>query len=382
MAYISRRSFLKLGVVAGVAGAVGISGLPGIRAAFGVEGDDQVVLTEDMACDVIERYSRELSGDGTVSVQNLTKVYNPAGQATGYLADLNGSTFNHGYMIIDSTIDGLLSEYSFEEGSKSPLEVIRSSLPLTRAIGDEKLYKMNSVRYAVYDSQSKDGVDNFGRAISEDEIDNGFVTKSSSLDHLDDVTVSADALYRNYTIVSQASVGPWTNYSERIYKQYCGRYCCVVQASIGAMTFFVPQHLGLTNLKTIEQYMWDKCGVYLNEDGAYVASYETAGPAVSAYCNTQGKSVSYSFQNGPSFAKFKSHIDGWGICILGEQLSGTKGAVGHSMVCSGYIVARSKDNLLDGMNILEVDDGWYDAGRRMINFKPSDYKVLNGTFLS
>lgn len=383
MTNISRRKFLELGAMASVAGVVGFSGFHGTKMAFGAEENDMVILTEDMACDIIERYSMEFSSDDAISVQSLTKIYDQTGQAIGYLANVNGNTFDHGYMIIDSTIDGLLSEYSFGENSSSPLEIIKSSSPSTRSTGGERLYKMNSLRYAVYDSDSETGIDNFGESVSSDEIEASPASRSSSPSNLDQVTVSVTALYRDYTIVSQASVGPWMNYPQSIYEQYCGRYCCVVQASIGAMTFFLPQHLGLTNLKTIEQYMWKECGATYNSSyGGYSAPYDGAGKAVVAYCKTQGKSVSRSYQSNPSFSKFKSHIDGWGICILGEQLAGSGITVGHSMVCPGYVVAQSKTNPLNGMNILEVNDGWSPAGQRMINFKPSDYKVLNGTFLS
>lgn len=84
------------------------------------DNEGKVKVTNELILQMAERFSEIANPDLNLTAKNPVKFYDTNDKAIGYIVSYYSGNKEHGYIIFDTTQEALISEYSFDEASKTP----------------------------------------------------------------------------------------------------------------------------------------------------------------------------------------------------------------------------------------------------------------------
>ena len=88
-----------------------------------ITDDEMIQVTEQMAIEVAEQFSGVSCLQGELDGRDPIKVYDMSNGAIGYIVKMYKENLPYGYVILDSTVDGIVCEYNYGENISSPYEL-------------------------------------------------------------------------------------------------------------------------------------------------------------------------------------------------------------------------------------------------------------------
>lgn len=357
--------------------------------AFGSQSaGERVEVDEVAAAHMGERFfDSVMSGEGVVA-GGVVKYYDVEGDARGYIVHAYRDGTCCGYVVFDSGVEFGILEYGIGEDSVSPCEIIEQNavsmqIPLKKNDGKSKLVQLDSLTYCLIDSDTGEGITNYGERESVYEYVAERAKRSSSPITWDDegVFFAPADVYRNYNVDAIGTVSGYTQIGQSIVMMATGRYACAVSAMLTVCSYYVDTG-GMDALKDNYLYLWEKSGTVqtsVGENGVIFGGTSSLNRgAVCDYCATKGAVVSERFASLPTWSDFKSCIDSQNMAIIGVALKNNPNSA-HAMAVSGYSRLVDKTNQLNVVNIVLVCDGWY-TSNRFFNFNPALFDWYNASF--
>lgn len=351
-----------------------------------------ILFTPEMAVEFAQDFVDSVNPSGDLTASGTTKLYEPSGQAIGYIVDyISDYGDPNGYIIFDNSDESLISEYCFDEGAINPyVAAVESSQTSSfRSLQEPietKAVKTSSFVYAAVDPNDGSGVDMYGDEVLPQE--SASMLRSPISGSWDDVFLGnfGSALY---TIVDAQTVPQFISFSETQIEQMTGKYACGVSAMLNAACHYMKSDFSYSQISSYYSDLWNRSGtsVYKVEGGiSYGETYSSNyGPALKSFLASKGVNVIQAQQNGASFDFYKTTIQSGDVAIFscGINLPNSDGVIGrsgHSMTVEGY-ATLSSNSTGAYFNALVVADGWT-SNARCLNFGYGGYTDTHGTFFT
>lgn len=330
------------------------------------DSTEEVKLTNDLVIQMAERFAAAVNPDLKLSADNPIKFYDESGQAIGYIVNYYYNALPYGYVIFDTTNSSIISEYSICENAKNPYEVITEqsvSLYKSNNYEDSKLYKISPFTYGIINSEGNI-VNNYGETTSDSiEIQSG--NRSVKPSSWDDVFISIQAVYEDYTLVSTNHLEQFISFNQEYIKNTTKHYACAVSASLACAAYY--QAVNYSNISEDYMGLWAASGTNTSRVASGITYGETnpnnIGPGLVEFCNGKGIYIMEFTRNSPQYSVFTDCIDSGNIAIMScAILSSDNEKEGHAMAVEGYAALKANNS---GKNVrtLMVFDGWGDNVR-------------------
>lgn len=101
--------------------------LSNVLPVYASETSSTIILTDELVIQMAERFSMSINPERNLEAADPIKFYDELGQAIGYVVDYYENEIYSGYVVFDSTQEGVISEYSFDSNSKNPYQAIIDS---------------------------------------------------------------------------------------------------------------------------------------------------------------------------------------------------------------------------------------------------------------
>lgn len=341
--------------------------------------DDLIKFTEADAVEAAEIFVKNNCIDGEIVGMNPIKFYNKENRPIGYIIEIYNENILYGYVIFDSTCEGLISEYSIGENVKSPYaNALEESEISSYALRETKVYKLDALTYGIYDTDKDDIETNTGESIEAESIIPRESARSGATHEWDDIFINKDSISLYYILEAANYTDIFCAFTESYVENMTGKYACGVSAMGACADYF-----GVWDWSDFAgdyQRLWDLSGTYAikNENGIIYGStsYYNIGPAFKTFCAENGLSISVNATYAPTYSFFKNCIDNGGIGVFGCNINTTSGNLGHIMAMEGYYQYISKETNTR-LHLLKVADGW-GTSPRYVNFDFSDYTYVAG----
>lgn len=371
-----RRKFVGL-LLASLLGAV----IP--LSAYADEGQDgRIVLTDSLAVEMAQGFVETMYAPEELTAQDPILLSDDRGQAIGYIVGFYDADGPHGYIVFDNTQASLISEYVVEDGVLNPFvdyNDLSRSVPMALSASDTVVVKTAPYTYAVASTSSGKAIDNYGNDVPSGMVAPALARKierSPGGGSWNDVFVYYDS--NRFTLQENKWITPFIGRSEaQIRDASGGYYACAVTALIDCAEYYDPNFSSIS----INSHYWGLSNAtettYDGYNGGTSPTRE--GPGFVSYMGSRGVNVSTIFRSRPSYNDFKSHLDGWNMCLFGGQIIYPDGmSHGHAMSVQGYMVFKP-NGVNESIYTLGVHDGWNTYARNL-NYWYSTYKSFEGVF--
>ena len=348
---------------------------------------DELASVKQEAITFAQNFADSVCTGGGLRASNPIALCNEAGDEIGWVVSYSNGSGSSGYIVLDKTVPGLVSEYSFEANSHL---IDSDSVRVGKASSTNRVYvKSDSYRYEMIDLNTGDYASNYGETGILPEEDLGVFHSSESsrsANYSDWNEIFFDNLMGNYVVSSTGFIdSPPIFFSQQYSVGQMKKYACAVNALC-----CVSLYLGVSDYSSvISDYssIWSCTGtrIYKSESGVDYGS-TTMGNIGSGFCSfakSKGASIRYGehFANVP-FTFFKSAIDSGGIAVFGCTVKVSEAVAGHAMCVEGYQELSLRDKSLRAAafapNVLIVSDGWHEYPR-YINLASIDWNTSMGT---
>lgn len=353
-----------------------------------------IKLTEGSAISIAESFASGIVDD-ELEATDTVKIFDQSGQAIGYSIDFYQADGSYaGYVILDSTVEGLVSEYSIGENiAENPLSSAafgcdtesKAVSHLAQAEESLTFYKLSPTEYGVLDD-TYSVTTNYGerKGVHEVGITNSSRFARSPIGSWNDVFVPESTVIYDCTSVESAVISwPWNQITQSTAERYAKKYACGVSAMYTAGSHYGAVDGNYGTLSNDYGRLWDISGTttYTNPDGTPGVSYGTTpytnlGQALVSFCAEKGVSISSSTATWPVYESFKSSVNQDNASLWGGSYGLTVNS-GHIMAVIGYNTLQYNDGS-GTINTLSVSDGWK-LGLRSFNFN-NFYPISYGIF--
>lgn len=371
-----RRRFVALALVALLGSLIPLS------AHADETQNDLTVLTDSLAVEMAQGFAETMYAEESLTAQNPVILSDDQGQAIGYIVSFFDADGPHGYIVFDNTQPSLISEYVIEEGVLNPFinyNDLSHSAPRALASDDSVIVKTAPFTYAIADASSGKAIDNYGNNVPSDMVAPALAKKSErspSGGNWNDVFVYYDST--SYTLLENKWITPFIGRSEtQIRNATGGYYACAVTALIDCAEFYDPNFFSTS----INDHYWGISNAtetfYEGYNGGTYPTME--GPGFVNYMKSRGIDVSYILRGRAPYSDFKSHLDGWNMCLFGAQIIYPDGSsVGHAMSVQGYMIFKP-NGINEPIYTLGVHDGWNTYARNL-NYWYTTFDNFEGVF--
>lgn len=331
--------------------------------------EGKVKVTNELILQMAERFSEIANPDLNLTAKNPVKFYDTNDKAIGYIVSYYSGNKERGYIIFDTTQEALISEYSFDEAAKTPVETVKA-----RAKGislNDRVYKTAPFTYGCKEDATNVILNNYG------ETENVPSTHSSNKPEWNDIFMEIKDIYENYTPISIKTIPEFISFDEfEEIEAKTGCYACTVTALYACAYYYGAA--SYSNMKADYLKLWDlsKTEVdHVSGDITYGATYaEHGGPALRSFCSSKGKTVEYRHINSPNYSFFTKCIDRGDIAIYSAGLNTSSGRAGHSLTVEGY-ASYLKNSSGKRVNTVLVYDGW----NTYVRYLNIDYNFMDST---
>lgn len=375
MKFFSRRDFVQL--VAAAAGGALLS--PSL--AHAQETDTLcTAFSPSLAIEIADMFSENCIKNRPFA-ENPIPLIDDSGNQIGWSVDytLNGQP--HGYILLDTTVNGLISRYSEYPGTKNLYDTAVSShkTSLQSINNDPAIVKMSPLDFGAFDEPS----------LSSYSRDGSITPLSSSPTTWHNLMIDMSKLFGNpYTVVGADDLGDYWFLTERQIEKHTGKYACGVTAlfTIAGLTQFGNRFLiDTTSEYTADWDAYDKLWTSTatvnngNSNGIILGltKYEMIGIGFTNYCLTQQTFVQgNSGKYNPTLSDYKISVANKKHSVFSANILKTDGnKSGHIMAVSGWRTLSGTGSTING---LVVYDGWGDIV--FLNTSFGGYVSTYGTF--
>lgn len=333
-----------------------------------------VSVTEEMAIQMAERFADAINPNMDLDATNPIKFYDESGQAIGYIVDYYKDNIPAGYVVFDNTHESLISEYSFDSKAKNPYAKIIdnsvSSQVLSSNEGTTKIYKSSPFTYEIVDL--------------DDE--NVLYADGNNTSTWNDVFLSIQEVYEDYTLVSTNHLPEFIAISEDYIEEEIGRYACCVSALYAcAMYYGAADYYDLEG-DYIDLWQMTYTETISISNGITYGStpFNKMGTGFVNFCASRGVTVSQVTRNSPSYSFFTSTIDSNDMAVFGCGImvneNGEAVRSGHGMTVEGYATLKGV-NTGKTVRTLMVFDAWGEQVR-YLNYDFEDWTDITGVSFS
>ncbi len=339
-----------------------------------VDSDDtEVEFTETIALEMGERFIEGIEPDKNINVDNAIKFCDESGEPLGYIVNFYYETESYGYVIFDTTVSGLIAEYSIGQQAKNPYEVICEKsdtdiVPYNNDESKEIVYKLSPFTYGVMDVagqlHTNDGtLDNYKIEPSKEVRGKDPTTWSKVMINISDI-------YEDYSLVSTNHLNQFISFNESMVESKTGHYACAVSALLACSAYYGT--CDYTNIKDTYMEIWNATAtteIYTKNGIIYGSTNNNdIGSGFVSYCADNDVNVTSRTTNNPTFNFFTSCIDRSDIAVVccGIIDESTNDRQGHAMAVEGYATISEKTTGKT-VHTLMIFDGWYD-NVRYLNF--------------
>ncbi len=331
--------------------------------------EGKVKVTNELILQMAERFSEIANPDLNLTAKNPVKFYDTNDKAIGYIVSYYSGNKERGYIIFDTTQEALISEYSFDEAAKTPVETVKA-----RAKGislNDRVYKTAPFTYGCKEDATNVILNNYG------ETENVPSTHSSNKPEWNDIFMEIKDIYENYTPISIKTIPEFISFDEfEEIEAKTGCYACTVTALYACAYYYGAA--SYSNMKADYLKLWDLSKTEVDHVSGgitYGATYaEHEGPALRSFCSSKGKTVEYRHINSPNYSFFTKCIDRGDIAIYSAGLNTSSGRAGHSLTVEGY-ASYLKNSSGKRVNTVLVYDGW----NTYVRYLNIDYNFMDST---
>lgn len=375
MRSLSRRDFVRL-FAASMGGALLPSSLAHARETDGV----YTAFSPSLAIEIADMFSDNCIKDRP-SAGNPLPLIDTGGNQIGWSVDYTLDGQPHGYILLDTTVKGLISRYSEYPGTKNLYDKSISSrkTSLQSINNSPVIVKMSPLDFGAFDEPS----------LSSYARDGSVTPLSSTPTTWDDLMIDMSELFGNpYTVVGSDDLGDYWFLTQEQIEEHTGKYACGVTAlfTIAGLTQSGSRFLiDTTSEYTADWDAYDKLWTttatvnsgYSNGVNFGETKYEMIGVGFTTYCLAQqayiqGNSGKYN----PTLSDYKTSVANTKHSVFSANILKPDGSKnGHIMAVSGWRTLRGMGSTIDG---LMVYDGWDDIV--FLNTSFSGYVSTYGTF--
>ena len=132
--------------------------------------------------------------------------YDTAGEPSGYIVHFKQDNIPFGYVILDTSMEDLVSEFSFGSFVQSPYETVVSNYPSTYSSDEEALtvYKMSPIEYGVANDE-RVLTTNSGEIVNRTSVSN--YSRGEDPTTWEEPLLDITEVYENYTLVNTDHLG-------------------------------------------------------------------------------------------------------------------------------------------------------------------------------
>lgn len=349
--------------------------------------ENTVELTDQLAMEIAQDFGDTISGVEGIAASDPVLFYEENGKPIGYFVSykINGSP--HGYVVLDSTGEGLISEFSFDEGSSSPYQGgAQTTNALSNSTSELKVVKTDPFVYAVVDAGTGYAVNSYGEDVSSESYIEAFSDERISPSSVNPTTWDKIfvTLGSGYNIVQSNFTTTTIGWTQNDYFVNGRGYACMVVAALDCAAYYDP-NFDWHDWGLAYADLWGRCNT---ETYAFSGPYPLGQNTTQNTCNglisylsTRGVNLSGYVNYNPSWYDFKNTIDSWNMAIFACGINKTDGSgnvvqSGHGMSVQGYMQVNNSNG---DLYLLGVHDGW-NSGIRYVNFGFANYIYKEGAF--
>lgn len=341
------------------------------------EDNEKILLTEEMALELADNYASLFTTKDVIPC-NPIKYYNLSNQPIGYIVDYTYNGNSYGYIIFDSTLEGLIAEVSLPDEDNDSAKNFSESYPksiLGKNI-DNKIYKLSPVDYGIKIGDNNEFITNYGDNI--DIVESEIVPQSVPTHDWDDVFIDESYNSDQYYIASQGHImnKEFLSYSQSYVENQTDRYACAITASMICATYY--DCVDPTNFRGDYLRLWDLCNTHVYDERGGIQYGENApADTVSGFlnfCSQKGKNITASTIWYPTLTFYRTCINRGDIGTVDCGINGENGRSGHCMAVEGYAQIVVNGNVLDSVI---VANGW-DYDIHYLNLDFGDYTDIRG----
>lgn len=249
--------------------------------------EEKIIVTDEIILQMADKFAENMKPDLELIAKNPIKFYNTDDQAIGYIVSYYSGTQEHGYVIFDTTHESLISEYSFDENARTPVETMESR---ARAASlDNKVYKTAPFTYGRKKSSDPNVLlNNYGE---EEKI---AVSRSfNKPQNWENIIMDFDDIYENYQIISMNTIPEFIGFEEGSeIEAMTGHYACAVTAMYTCATYYGT--VSYSNMKADYMQLWNLSDTFIDKttsSGIILGLTPNAkqGPALVSFCSSKGK---------------------------------------------------------------------------------------------
>lgn len=351
---LDRRSFLRL-TAASTTCVVGSNLLPTrLFASSDVIPNStesaNVPFTVDAARAIASNYLAAFTTDFSVRPASSTRLLNTDQNHIGYVIWLERAGASSGYMVLDATSDGLLTDFSLSPNA-SPLDSSESALPQSSNVS---IIKTGPIEYALIVSDA--------------------AAPSVQSNQLDCVCVNEAFIRKQCTINRMNHWQQFIAYDDSAFMAKTGRYACMV-----CSLFVCAENLGLFSpgyiLPGEFNTIWSATGTTPLDSNLQTIPGVTQGETdpqngtygFQSYAKSKGRSLNTNYYRTASPGFFSDCIDRGGAAVAHVRLTN---GLRHAVAVEGYVNYTRPDGVGDFALIV------YDArqtGARYIQFANTNH---------
>lgn len=330
------------------------------------EPNSKIDFTESIAEEIGTNFAQNITGEKNIVADNIIGFYDEEGIPAGYIVHFYQDNTPFGYVILDSTEEDLVTEFSFGQSSQSPYDIILSNNVSTysNTLSNAPLYKLDSYEYGIL-SNSNTLITNYGENTSE-AIPFSNYSKDKDPTTWEEPLLDIDEVYEGYSLVTTNHLQQFISFNEPMIENLTDHYACAVSALLACAAHY--QAVDYTDIAGDYMDLWNMTdtSVYEVKNSITYGSTQNGniGPGFVSFCSNRGVSVSQSTSYSPSYSFFTNFIDRGdiGVVMCGIIDEDTNERSGHAMAVEGYATLK-KSNSGSTVHTLMVFDGWGDTVR-------------------
>lgn len=335
--------------------------------------DGKTELTEELAIEIAEGFANGIESTSDIEAVNPVKFYNLDGQAIGYIVDFSKNNVPYGYVILDSTNEELICEYSLGEEAVSPDKVAKENNGIVSAYStedeDNKVYRVNPFTY---------GVEKNNEIVTNNSEEEYSIPQTRSIPTESWNDIFIDNYYTNYDHIEENYHSTFYSITEDYVEAVTGHYACAVSALAMCADFY-----GLLNYREFEdEYMrlWDYTNTTVDHtsgDITYGSTYDANSiSGFKKFCSEKGRYFSADMYTVNIYSGFKKCIDSGNVGVIAATIYDHGERSGHMMSLQGYSLLQPKGTSTR-IETVRVADGW-GANPRYINLTQVEWIMVTG----
>ncbi|WP_304426078.1 hypothetical protein [uncultured Adlercreutzia sp.] len=357
---LTRRAFIKASAAVSIAALSTPTGL-----AFADQSHEPkklVLFDEEAARTIAYSFAQSSSLPSSLTITATIPLYGSSANHTGYVVEFEQSGQPFGYVVLDTTVDGLIAEYSIKEGIIGPAGALHSK----RSGESDLLIRRDAFLFGSVDATTGCGRDELGEAFS--------VPLDRTRSTIDSLMFDYDALFSSYTVLDQNTVEQFSAFDLDMLQGFdsAGRYACGV-----ASAFAVCDNYGAlrgSSLQSDFRTLWNLISPTKGSNG-WDSTITTVASGVRSFCSQRGKTVlAETSTSKPTFSKVKQYINSNNLCSIALHTSVSE----HMVTVEGWAEASKGGARAVSIPMLIVYDGWH-SYPRCINYN-SSFSVVQGIF--